>query len=347
MNQVELRARGVSPALRGWITNPLRRLLWPLHAPYFAALLDEMAELRRIAAQLAASAADEVRYEQLRNQQNEQERSRPFHDEMTGEAQADMLRRYDALKKDMTAIAHRLASFEEQATDHAASAAPVVAAGVEPARSSYAQCGEDRIVEYLLRVCGGPPAIRYLDIGAALPSGDSNTFLFYQQGGSGVLVEPDPGYRPAYHATRPRDLVECAALVPSGLRPADGMIELLVGENPGWTTILAEHAVEAQQRGKGGVQQRLMVPAITIAEVLERHFADGPLHLVSIDAEGIDDIIVREIDFDRYRPWVLVVETMGSDGPSEYLAQHGYTSYASTHVNRIFVRQDVLAGAVF
>ena len=56
---------------------------------------------------------------------------------------------------------------------------------------------------------------------------------------------------------------------------------------------------------------------------------------------------LREIDFGRFKPWVLVVETMGGEGPADLLAQRGYASYASTHVNRIFVRQDVLARAVF
>lgn len=334
MDNDELRARGVSSTLRGAITNPLRRLLWPLHAPYFAGVLEEMAELRRGVAQAKPPEANV-----------------PAVDDRAGEAAADVRRRYDALKKDLTAIAHRLASLEDQtdAIGRQAEAAPTVTApaGAESQRASFAQCGEDRIVDYLLRICGGPATIRYLDIGAAVPAGDSNTFLFYQQGGSGVLVEADPGYLPAYRAVRPRDVVESAAMVPAAMKPASGMIELLVTENPGWTSILPERAEQAARLGKGGVRQRLNVPVVTIGEVLERHFATGELHLLSIDAEGIDDAVVRDIDFDRFRPWVLVVETMGAEGPADLLAQRGYASYASTHVNRIFVRQDVLARAVF
>ncbi len=334
MDNHELRARGVSRTLRGAITNPLRRLLWPLHAPYFAGVLEEMAELRRSVAQAKPP-----------------EGNGPTLGDKAREAAADARRHYDALKKDLTAIAHRLASLEDQteAFGRQAEAAPIAIApaGAESQRASFAQCGEDRIVDYLLRICGGPATIRYLDIGAAIPAGDSNTFLFYQQGGSGVLVEADPGYLPAYRAVRPRDVVESAAMVPAAMKPASGMIELLVTENPGWTTILPERADQAARLGKGGVRQRLNVPAVTIVEVLERHFATGELHLLSIDAEGIDETIVREIDFGRFKPWVLVVETMGGEGPADLLAQRGYASYASTHVNRIFVRQDVLARAVF
>jgi hypothetical protein len=72
---------------------------------------------------------------------------------------------------------------------------------VDPAESlwlrrnmSYSAAGEDRIVlawlemGYRLDIRN----VRYLDVGANDPSVLSNTFLLYQLGASGVLVEPDP-----------------------------------------------------------------------------------------------------------------------------------------------------------
>ncbi|MBR0659120.1 FkbM family methyltransferase [Neoroseomonas oryzicola] len=234
------------------------------------------------------------------------------------------------------AIAHRLASLEERGEP---------AGPGEAARPSYAQCGEDRIVAYLLRIAGAPQAIRYLDIGAAIPDGDNNTFLFYRDGGSGVLVEAEPAYLPAYAALRPRDAVEAVAVVPAARRPPGGTVEVLLAENPGWTSVLPERIEEAARLGKGGLRERITVPAATIGEILDRHFAGQELHLLSLDVEGIDEEVVREIDFARYRPWVIVIETMGAPGPEAFLAGHGYALYADTHVNRIFVRRDVLERA--
>lgn len=343
MDKEELRARGISTTLRGQITNPLRRLLWPLNAPYYAGMLEEIAELRRRMEEIP-HAMEELRRASARSETKGS--GDPAATRQAGALEASMLRHYDALKKDVTAVAHRLASLEEQS-----SAGTVIGAGApaatEPPRPTYAQCGEDRIVDYLLRACGGPQHIRYLDIGAALPSGDNNTFLFYQYGGSGVLIEADPGYRAAYSTVRPRDIAESVALMPAAMLPGSGTTELLVGENPGWTTILPERAAEALHRGKGHVRQRITVPVTTIGDVPDRHFADGELHLISVDAEGLDDALIREIDFDRHKPWVIVIEVMGAEGPAEFLAERGYAAYASTYVNRIFVREDMLSRAVF
>lgn len=313
-----LRARGVSPTMRGKITNPVRRLLWPFIAPYFAALLERMAANPH---QVDARPQDHF-----------------------GNGNARELNLYlDALRKDLGAIAHRLASIENGTpAPIAPSALPMQPPPGDPARRSYAQCGEDLIVEYVLRRAGAPLAIRYLDIGAAFPAGDNNTFLFYEQGGTGVLVEADPDYVPAYRVVRPRDAVESAAVVPSAQKPAAGTIDLLLAENRGWTSVLPDRMAEAERRGKGGLRERITVPAVTIGEILERHFAGQDLHLLSLDVEGLDDAVLRDIDFSRHRPWIIVMETMGDTGPDAFLLDQGYAHYADTYVNRIFVQRDIL-----
>ncbi|NMJ40774.1 FkbM family methyltransferase [Roseomonas sp. JC162] len=310
MDLIDLRRRGLSPTLRGRLTNPIRRILWRLESPYFAALLDEIGTLRAELRALPPSPPPPAP---------------PGPD-------PDV----DGLRKDMMAVAHRLASLED-------GLAPPPPA--EPPRPSYAQCGEDRIIAYLLRITGAPAAIRYIDLGAAVPDGDNNTYLAYRDGGSGVLVEADPAYLPAYAALRPRDAVEAVAVVPAARRPAGDTVEVLLAENPGWTSVLPERIEEAARRGKGGLRARITVPAATIGEILDRHFDGQDLHLMSLDLEGIDEEVLHEVDFARHRPWVIVIETMGAPGPETFLAGQGYALYADTHVNRIFVRRDVLARA--
>ncbi len=325
MDIATLRARGVSTTPLGRLSNLLRRFLWRFQAAYFGAVLEETAALRTEVAQTAALAAEAA----ARAAEAAAAPPAPPADASAGSGPV-----LAALRKDLMAIAHRLASLEERGEP----------AG-DTARPCYAHCGEDRIVAYLLRIAGAPQAIRYLDIGAAIPDGDSNTFLFYRDGGSGVLVEADPAYLPAYAARRPRDAVEAVAVVPAARRPPGGTVEVLLAENPGWTSVLPERIEEAARRGKGGLRERITVPAATIGEILDRHFAGQELHLLSLDVEGIDEEVVREIDFARHRPWVIVIETMGAPGPESFLAGHGYALYADTHVNRIFVRRDVLERA--
>src|SRR5690242_18514402 len=77
---------------------------------------------------------------------------------------------------------------------------------VRPASSriSYAQCGEDLIMDLIftgLRL----PQPTYLDIGANDPVNFSNTYYFYQKGCRGVCVEPDPNLAEAFRRRRPKD----------------------------------------------------------------------------------------------------------------------------------------------
>jgi len=73
-------------------------------------------------------------------------------------------------------------------------------------RKSYAQMGEDLIIENNLNkynLKGG--TLTYLEIGTNHPSNSNNTFLFYEQGARGVLVEPDEHYWELINKERPGD----------------------------------------------------------------------------------------------------------------------------------------------
>ena len=60
---------------------------------------------------------------------------------------------------------------------------------------SYAQNGEDLVVESLFRVLG-IDAPTYVDVGAYEPLVCNNTYFFYRKGGHGVLVEPNVDLTP-------------------------------------------------------------------------------------------------------------------------------------------------------
>ncbi len=63
-------------------------------------------------------------------------------------------------------------------------------------RDSYAQCGEDLIVEALLRARlqkqrRQPDSLTYIEIGANHPIATSNTYLFYERyGARGIELVP-------------------------------------------------------------------------------------------------------------------------------------------------------------
>src|SRR6516164_4970812 len=73
-------------------------------------------------------------------------------------------------------------------------------------RSSYAQCGEDVIMELLFHNILEMKNITYLDIGAHEPAHLSNTYMFYEMGYHGVCIEPDPDLCAELKKIRQRDI---------------------------------------------------------------------------------------------------------------------------------------------
>ncbi len=206
--------------------------------------------------------------------------------------------------------------------------------------TTYAQAGEDRVLCYLFAALGMDLSkLRYADIGAACPGAHNNTYLFYMHGASGLLVEADPGYLSAYRSERPRDAVAQVAIVPSRLRN-QGTITFYAMETPGWSTVCADHAAAADKIGWGGVREVMTVPCRTLDEVLEPHFGDGQLDLLSLDVEDIDIEVLAEFDLERFRPKAMILEQVGA--ARTRIMEAGYDQVASTYVNSIFVRRDCM-----
>jgi hypothetical protein len=50
------------------------------------------------------------------------------------------------------------------------------------------------------------------------------------------------------------------------------------------------------------------VKLISINSIIDRGFGGIAPHFLSIDAESVDFEILRTLDFDRFRPWVICTE---------------------------------------
>jgi len=71
---------------------------------------------------------------------------------------------------------------------------------------------------------------------------------------------------------------------------------------------------------------------------------------LSIETEGVDEIIIKEIDFENNYPIVICIETIlfSTSGNGikntkliEYIECNGYILYADTNINTIFVRKSL------
>jgi len=149
----------------------------------------------------------------------------------------------------------------------------------------------------------------YIDVGANDPETDSVTKAFYDRGWSGINIEPIESHYAALKAARERDInLQCAA------GAAAGELEIWNSETRGWSTMDAEVVAIHERKGHAGSWQK--VPVRTLTDICTEH-AGGDIHFLKIDVEGFEGDVLKGMDFDAYRPWVVVVEATVPDSQVE------------------------------
>lgn len=212
------------------------------------------------------------------------------------------------------------------------------------APASYAQAGEDVIVEGILaaKLCKSQRSwdtVFYVEIGANHPISTSSTYLMYQRGARGVLVEPNPELGALIQTARPKDV-----LVPSVVLPApQACATLFIGNAHELSSVNKAHVESfGDFDGIGGIRDNIEVSAVGINELLTPYA--NKVDFLSIDCEGLDYDLVKAIDYERIRPAVIQCE------PSEHYLKgirariinlmecRSYRLTAMTDINVIFER---------
>lgn len=214
-----------------------------------------------------------------------------------------------------------------------------------PGNRSFSQCGEDLIVAFILGYLGVRD-VTYLDIGAFDPIEINNTYLFYLKGFNGVLVEPNPVMCKKLRSVRPDDVTLTAGIGVEDVREAD----FYLMSDPSWNTFSkkeADHQVKVTN-GKIFIEKVMKMPLLDINRVMKEQFGGAPTYL-SIDAEGMHLDLLMAIDYRRYRPVVICVETLVSGTTetipeiAEFMTSEGYVARGGSFVNGIFVDSKIIA----
>lgn len=204
---------------------------------------------------------------------------------------------------------------------------------------SFSQCGEDLILQHLFMWLNIEP-VSYLDIGAYHPTYLSNPYLFYQKGGRGLCVEPDPGLFSEFPKIRPRDThLNCGVGIKSG------EADFFIMSSSTLNTFSRVEAERYQSYGQQRIMKTLGIKLETVNEIIRQHFDKTP-NLISLDVEGLDYPILQNFDFRKYRPEAFCLETLSFTGDKserklteiiELMHANGYQTYADTYINTIFV----------
>lgn len=211
-------------------------------------------------------------------------------------------------------------------------------------KNTYAQYGEDVLLDGLCHTLGIDTP-HYIDIGTHHASNLSNTYLFYKQGSSGVCIEPSPDLARAIAKARPRDIVRAVGVGASSSTAPLPYYVLTAQTMNTFSKADAKQTIAAPDvYGPQQIERIEHIPVIGINDILNEYALY--MDIVSIDTEGMDEEIVRAIDFKKYRPKIWCIETV-TQAPDNsfnknrslisYLKEQGYVVYADTYVNTIFV----------
>lgn len=202
----------------------------------------------------------------------------------------------------------------------------------------YARNFEDVILQ---RAFAGIPDGCFLDVGASTPIDDNNTFALYQKGWRGVAIEPLP-YQQLWQEARPEDVFLNAAV---GEKPGSVMLQIF-DDMQQLSSAVPETVTHWQRRG---VQpsRSVEMPMVTLDQVIAEYLPDLPLHLLCIDVEGMEHQVLKGLDLNRHRPWIVVLEATlpGSPVPvhqawEPLLLERGYLMSYFDGLNRFYLAQE-------
>jgi FkbM family methyltransferase len=208
---------------------------------------------------------------------------------------------------------------------------------------SYSQCGEDLIVKYIFDVLQIPKPT-YLDIGAHDPFFLSNTALFYKLGSQGINIEPDATLFPKFLKHRKKDIN-----LNIGIGKEDSVADFYVMSVRTLNTFSKNEAERYQSEEGFSINEIIKTRVSTINSILKTYNKGIFPEFLNIDAEGVDEIIIKSIDFSKNYPLVICIETLSFSTSGReikntelinFLIDNGYMVYADTYINTIFTRVD-------
>jgi hypothetical protein len=164
--------------------------------------------------------------------------------------------------------------------------------------SSYSQNGEDLILSRLLE---DHPAGKYIDVGAHHPFRFSNTAKLYSEGWSGLNVDSNPESIKDFETYRKFDDNMCIAL-----GKTEEIRSYFQYEESALNTFAHDRALQLQDLGIHPISVD-PIKVVKAKSFLESRFTNDT-YLFTLDVEGLDLEIIRDLDYQCFKPCFIIFE---------------------------------------
>jgi FkbM family methyltransferase len=199
----------------------------------------------------------------------------------------------------------------------------------------YSFSGEDKAIAAIM-----PADAKhfYVDVGCNQPDLHSNTFAFYRRGWRGICVDANEKLIARHRALRIHDRQVLAAV-----SDVESEIVFTIFDDCDLISTMNPEVVERQKARTDAREVRMRTR--TLSSILDELQAPQDFGLLSIDVEGQDFSVLRSLDWQRYRPQLVIVELWGLslDAVNEselcqWLCARGYKLVGYLVFNAYFLR---------
>lgn len=189
-------------------------------------------------------------------------------------------------------------------------------------KKSYSQYGEDLIICNYFQTHYKDKPGSYLDIGCYHPKGISNTHLLHKSGWHGTVVDIDDYKLNLFKRRRGDNIETIKGAISSNATKSKVTVYKFNKPFSPYDT-LSKDIAEKRSKTINLSYETEEINQIEINSILNKKHFD----LINIDVEGIDELIINSIDFNKYHPRMIVYESFdpfSSSKTKELLDKNGY-----------------------
>ena len=141
----------------------------------------------------------------------------------------------------------------------------------------------------------------YLDIGCGHPIKNNNTYLLNKKGWSGINIDLDEENIDLFNSYRKKDVNLATAV-----SDKEGETDLYFYHSKSALNTISKENADFQKAKVSSIKK---IKTQTINKIIENSpFKDRKIDFLSVDVEGSELAILKNFDFTKYSPKVIVVE---------------------------------------
>lgn len=200
-------------------------------------------------------------------------------------------------------------------------------------QKSFSQEGEDLILQ---KIFSRKKDGFYVDVGAHHPYRYSNTQLLHLKGWKGINIDPNYSIK-LFDIARPNDIN-----IRIGVADRSKVLTLYMFEDSALDTFIEKRAETIVSSGQAKRIGTTKVRVKPLSSVLDKHCKDSAINLLNIDTEGMDIEVLKSNNWKKYRPEVIVIESINGRQENtiyKFLKRYNYKLRAKTINSLIFSHQ--------